>query len=382
MLKKFFSIISALVLLIALSTSVLAAGSVTVFSQEVNTTLDESFVVPVRLKGNTGLMGFKLTVKYPESQLTLKNVSSGELTETGLFNTTITDYYSVNGSFDVLWSNSQEVKGDGTLFMMTFETLGYADYGTYKIELSFSGDDTFNEKWQSVELECKPIAVNILDKKSASKKNEENVSQTVAVTKSSQKISDDYLIASVRAIMSSYSISDISEVTDENQKSNIVKFVNSRSKAYSPDAYQFKDFDELKVAYILAMKNVTVKNVLESVDGNKVISASGSVLNRYSAGSFAELAEKDKENAVKEALGLIENEGGDTRDFASVADSDLAAEILDGIVDGANEQENNSVPVEAEDNGTKKIIIISAAGAAVIIAAVSIAVCIKKRKKK
>ena len=96
-MKKLLSVLLAGLFIFVLNTSAFAAGNAVVFSDEINTTLKEEFVVPVKIKNNSGLMGFKITVKYPDSQITLKNVSSGSLTGSGLFNTSVTDYYSVKG---------------------------------------------------------------------------------------------------------------------------------------------------------------------------------------------------------------------------------------------------------------------------------------------
>lgn len=342
-MKKLLSVLLAGLFIFVLNTCAFAAGNAVVFSDEINTTLKEEFVVPVKIKNNSGLMGFKITVNYPDSQITLKNVSSGSLTGSGLFNTSVTDYYSVKGSFDVLWSDTQNVNGDGTLFMITFETLGYADYGTYKIDLTFSRDDTFDEKWKDVQLDCNPITVNILDSKSASKKNEANKPKPAASSNTGEKVSDDYLISSVQSILKSYDITDILEVSDETQKNNIVKFVNSRNLAYSKDAIQYKSFDELKEAYTKALTNSAVKNVLESVDGEKVLSISDSILKNYGVGSFSELPDEKKKEAVGNALESIVGEGGDTRDFAMISDNDTAADVLDGIVNEAKVEQDNSL---------------------------------------
>ena len=349
-MKKLLSVLLAGLFIFVLNTSAFAAGNAVVFSDEINTTLKEEFVVPVKIKNNSGLMGFKITVNYPDSQISLKNVSSGSLTGSGLFNTSVTDYYSVKGSFDVLWSDTQNVNGDGTLFMITFETLGYADYGTYKIDLTFSRDDTFDEKWKDVQLVCNPITFNILDSKSASKKNEVNKPKPAASSNTGEKVSDDYLISSVQSILKSYDITDISEVSDETQKNNIVKFVNSRNLAYSKDAIQYKSFDELKEAYTKALTNSAVKNVLESVDGEKVLSISDSILKNYGVGSFSELPDEKKKEAVGNALESIVGEGGDTRDFAMISDNDTAADVLDGIVNEALSEKENSINVGSKRN--------------------------------
>lgn len=376
LLKKVLMALMAFVLLLSNCLTVLAAEKPIVYSDEVYAALKESFTVPIKLKNNAGLMGFKITVKYPEAQIALKDISSGSLTKKGMFNTTVTDYYSVKGSFDVIWSDTQNVSEDGTLFMLTFETLGYADYGKYKIDLTYSSDDTFNEKWKAVQLDCQSITVNILDSKSASKKNE--VKTTLPSNNSGKPVSDDYLISSVKAMLESYQIVDISDVSDDAQKDSFLKFVNSRNLAYSKDAVQFRSFDELREAYIKALKNSATKNVLESVDGEKVISISDRILKEYGVGSFSELSDDKKEAAVESALGSIAGEGGDTRDFAKILDNDTAADVLDGIVNGAKIDQKNLNKVKNMGNVHLGIKIIIIFGCLIII--LIIILFLKKQK--
>lgn len=376
LLKKVLMALMAFVLLLSNCLTVLAVEKPTAYSDEVYAALKESFTVPIKLKNNAGLMGFKITVKYPEAQIALKDISSGSLTKKGMFNTTVTDYYSVKGSFDVIWSDTQNVSEDGTLFMLTFETLGYADYGKYKIDLTYSADDTFNEKWKAVQLDCQSITVNILDSKSASKKNEEKT--TLPSNNSGKPVSDDYLISSVKAMLESYQIVDISDVSDDAQKDSFLKFVNSRNLAYSKDAVQFRSFDELREAYIKALKNSATKNVLESVDGEKVISISDRILKKYGVGSFSELSDDKKEAAVESALGSIAGEGGDTRDFAKILDNDTAADVLDGIVNGAKIDQKNLNKVKNMGNVHLGIKIIIIFGCLIII--LIIILFLKKQK--
>lgn len=380
LLKKVLMALMAFVLLLSNCLTVLAVEKPTVYSDEVYAALKESFTVPIKLKNNAGLMGFKITVKYPEAQIALKDISSGSLTKKGMFNTTVTDYYSVKGSFDVIWSDTQNVSEDGTLFMLTFETLGYADYGKYKIDLTYSADDTFNEKWKAVQLDCQSITINILDSKSASKKNE--VKTILPSNNSGKPVSDDYLISSVKAMLESYQIVDISDVSDDAQKDSFLKFVNSRNLAYSKDAVQFRSFDELKEAYIKALKNSATKNVLESVDGEKVISISDRILKEYGVGSFSELSDDKKEAAVESALGSIAGEGGDTREFAKILDNDTAADVLDGIVNGAKIDQKNLNKVKNMGNVHLGIKIIIIFGCLIIILIIILFLKNKKLYKK
>ena len=210
--------------MVFLIVEVCASEMYAVGSKECFISPGDTFTVPISIKNNHGIMGLKINVKYPDKQIKLKDISSGSITKNGLFNTSVTDFYSVKGTFDVVWTHTQDITGDGTLFILTFEALGYSDFGEYKIELSYSEDDTFNEKWESVALNCQPILINITDEKTASKKNNKNDAVSLPEN-TGNPVSDDYLISSVKAVLDSYLLMDITDVKDDTQKESILKFV-------------------------------------------------------------------------------------------------------------------------------------------------------------
>ena len=100
-----------------------------VYSDKISAQQGETVTVPLKISGNKGLMGFRITVKYPDSVMKLTDVSSGSLTNDGLFNTTVTSYEGLKGEFDILWSDSKEVEEDGTLAVLTYQIKPTADNG-------------------------------------------------------------------------------------------------------------------------------------------------------------------------------------------------------------------------------------------------------------
>ena len=382
MIKKLICVSLTVLIMTTFVISAFAAENPTVYSDAIVTTLNEQFVLPVKLKGSTGIMGFRITVNYPEQHFKLKNITSGSLTKSGLFNTTVSDFNQVKNTFDVVWSNTENVTGEGSLFMLTFETNGYADYGDYKIELSFSQDDTFDEQYKPVALQCKPVAVKITDAKGFAKQQAATEPTAAAKDTTGKPVSDDYLIGSVQAVMESFGEIDIANITDNSQQESIVKFVNSRDLAYSADSKQYTSFAELKEDYNKALTNDAVTKVLESVDGDKIITLSDTILKKYGADTFSELSEEDKKAAVGEAVDAIAGEGGETRNFASVSDADDAAKMLDGIKDGAVKEQNESKPVPDGQHklSTWQIVLIAAAGVIVVTAGIAAVVIYKKKK--
>lgn len=109
--------------------------------------------VPVYIGENSGIMGYKINVLFDSTVLTLMSVSCGNDYMGGMFNYSITD-----GVVSVVWNNAQNISGTGVLFTLTFEKIDDAVLETI-ISLDYSQDDTFNENWDSVALDCSDIEI-------------------------------------------------------------------------------------------------------------------------------------------------------------------------------------------------------------------------------
>ena len=360
-----------------------AADPPRVYGDPITVQPGDSITVPIRLEHNSGLMGFRITVEYPK-RLRLRNLTSGSLTKEGLFNSTISDFNSVDGSFDVIWSDAQETKEDGTLMMLDFAVSDLADEGDYEIKLSFSQPDTFNEAFEPVALQCEPVIVTVRS----------DVTTTTPATAAGSEtkqtgtpVSDDYLIASVDAIIQTYDVYDPVQIEDMGQQDAVVQFVNSRVKAFDENAVQYTNFDVLLSDYLQAASHEAQRKVLESVDEDVLMQSAQDILQQYDAESFADLNETDKADAVQAMRQAIADAGGDTSGFARLSDGN-AAQTLDGLVAAAKQMQADSVPVDAaqkQSSGKKTAWIIGGiiAGATVLGGAAVLGIKrIQRRKKK
>lgn len=382
-------LVSVIVFIITLSfcTSVFADEKVTVGSEDINTKQGETFFVPIEINGNSGIMGFKITVKYPDKQLVLKDITSGAVTKSGLFNTSISDFNSVHGSFDILWSTTENVKTDGTLFILKFEVPELASNGNYNISLSYSQEDTFDEDFNDLQLSCSPVKVTVNDGTMVESTTEEKTSddQTNETSKNNQandnKISDDYLISSVDSVKDSFSSTDLSEA----DKQSIVNLTNNLLVSYDENANQFNSYDELLSSYNEALKNQSVKEIIESTDGDVIISVTNEVLDEYNAKTFSDIPEDKQQEAVEKVKEKLVENNSEMKTFDKIDNNSLAVETLDELVDKTNEQENeNAVPTEsitANDTNTKQILLVSAIAVCMVVLVVTIFLVIKKRRK-
>lgn len=368
-----------------------AADEYIVSSDNITAKQGETITVPVTLTNNNGIMGFRITVRYPSSQLELTNISSGSITKDGLFNTTVTDYASVKGSFDVLWSSSNQVKDNGTIVMLSFKIKNIASNGDYSISFSYSQEDTFNEAFKDVKLKCAPVTVTVNDGSIPIETTEittvEDENNNIQTTDVRIDVSDDYLIDSVKSVLISFGVNDIDSLT-ENQQNTLLEFVNNRIESFSPNAKKFDSFAELKSAYINAINNQAVDNVIQSTDGQVIIDVAREILKKNNADSFSKISKDKKKAAVDEAIGKLTENGADTSAFSNFNSYDNAAEALDEAVKKAEEQEQQSITGEQTENtdknennpSHKNAIIIAVASVSATLALLVLILIIRRRK--
>ena len=108
--------------------------------------------IPIMIEHNTGLMGFRLIVSYSNSIIHPVTVKRGTSLSSGMFTDSITS--ANNGMFDILWSGSSDCTEDGELCIITFSFDEEITDFSFTIGLSYNKDDTFNERWQDVNLNC------------------------------------------------------------------------------------------------------------------------------------------------------------------------------------------------------------------------------------
>lgn len=95
----------------------------------------DSFVVPVRVTGNSGICGATLTVNY-DSSLTLTNITKGD--GLGSLNMTKPGSYS-SGPFVLVWDGLEEDTSDGVIAYLTFTAP--KSVGEFNVKISFDVGD-------------------------------------------------------------------------------------------------------------------------------------------------------------------------------------------------------------------------------------------------
>lgn len=107
--------------------------------------------IPIKIKNNNGLMGFKLDFIYDSNVIEIKDVVSSALTENGSL------YY--NNSDDilsVLWNSSEQFDTDGVIFTLLVK---YKQPIKTDISIVCSEDDTFDEGYKNANAVCENFSI-------------------------------------------------------------------------------------------------------------------------------------------------------------------------------------------------------------------------------
>ena len=152
--KKLAVILLSLVLALSAVYNTFAASVPNrVFADSISVESGELVTIPVKIENNGGFMGFSIIVTYDAEIFTPVSVSKGEILA-GMFNDSIDT--ATDNSFKVVFTGTGNVTGDGVIFNIVFDVSDEAS-GKYDISLSYSQQDTFNENWDNVVLNCENI---------------------------------------------------------------------------------------------------------------------------------------------------------------------------------------------------------------------------------
>lgn len=115
---------------------------------------DSSYLIPLCLTQNTGIMGFRIRLECIDDNVRIYSVSRGSVTADGVFDSNV----QVDGSqvVDILWNNVENVEKDGSLMYIGVTVLEPNEQ--IRLNVSFEQADTFNEKYEDVILQCREIS--------------------------------------------------------------------------------------------------------------------------------------------------------------------------------------------------------------------------------
>lgn len=365
-MKKFILFLLTLVISIQGYMICLASNSPIIYADEVSLKVNEIQLLPVNIKNNSGIMGFKITVEYPSEYINIKSITKGSVTSGGNFNHNLG---LKENKVDIIWNSIEDVKKDGSLFVLGVELLKELTDDII-IKLSFSQEDTFNEAWEDVVFDCKDIIIN-----TDSVTQETTVSGTENSVKMPTQIDDSQVIDAVEITLKQNGYENLNDVDDADKF--IKDFNKNLTTITGSNEYNVTDFDTIKSMYTSAYEGEFIIEITNNIDTDKIQSAIKETLDEFKVKSIDELDEKDKAEFVQKIEEKLKEQNPETPNISEDLETDAAIDIIEKLYESTNTEENEQQ--DNENNHSNQIIIVVVIS---VILAVLIAIVIIILKKK
>lgn len=361
-MKKFISFLIALAILFQCGIVCFAKGNPVIYADSISLNVNELQLIPVSIKDNTGIMGFKITVKYPSEYIEINSVTRGSVTSSGNFNSNVG---LKKGTIDIIWNEVSDVKDNGTLFVLSAK-LKKEMTDNITIGLSFSQEDTFNENFDDVKLECKNIEISARsDNFQTEKQTDDNKSDSVTV-------SDSQITDAVRITLEQNEEKNLADVTDTQ---GFVDSFNKNLEAITGTSeHKAADFETLKNMYYKAYESEFISAAANNISTDIIHSAVDTALDSIGTKSIADTDESNKDEFVKQVEENLKEYSGEIPNISSDLETDDAFDIIEKLYNCANEEQ------ESEDNNSGKGIIIIAVISVLILIFLFVVIITGKKK--
>lgn len=364
----------ALILLISMLQITASAANYEVGASDISMAVAEETKVPVKLSGNKGLMGFKISVSYLPDQIDVVSVKKGDFADEGNFST---NFGVRDTGFDVIWNSTGNVAKDGTLFVLTVK-LKEAVKDKSIIKLSYSKPDTFDSMWKDVALDCHDITVTKTAQASATTVSQEKATTATASAEPTLP-SDDKIVEIYKKSLKELKYKDVYEAAGHD---DYVKMINAKlsDAAGVKNRTWVSDYDSVIRLYEQAYENIFFATITGSADSSDVSKAVQEVMRKMKISSVSEIPEDQEEKFVKEVQKELNKVDPNMPNVKSDVDTDEAMKLFKQAYGLAN----NGVPpkVEVSEKDNKRIIIISTAAAAAVATGTAAIIIYRKKRKK
>lgn len=313
-------ILLATYLLLLLLIFNVSAISCSVSSDNVTTYAGGSVSIPVKINDNSGIMGFKISIDYPNDVLTSPTVTRGAVTTDGMFDNNISE--DTNGKFDVIWNHITDVKENGVIFVLQFKVLPEAKNGTHAIKLTYSQPDTFNEAWEDIALSMTDIVLTVNNEQQTTAEIQTQVTTDISqkqpdkkedseayVEEILDKVDSDYIQNTIEDALENVGSQNI-ESMDEEQFKNFETYIDDAISDYGVETdSRPEDKDAYEEIYETVLKDNFIASVENSLDEEKVISVIDEALNSYGSENIEQLDESQKDAFIESVIGKLEENG-------------------------------------------------------------------------
>lgn len=364
-----------------------AATVAEVYADKIIAESDKTVLIPIKIKNNTGIMGFKISIGYDQSVLSSPSVTKGSLVENGMMNDSIG--ITNEGKFDVVWSGTENSVGDGTLMILSFMVV--EDKNT-QIKLSYSQSDTFNEAWEAVELKCLDIFV-VFSKDELGQITEAVPESEVDNIKLSAETDSESNLSSENQPDSEEIKNAVDIVLGETGRGHIdgipeeeiVDFVDRTNDILGQltggTNKPFDSVEEIKDAYGDAVAEEFVEDTKEAVDSDRIEASINNALDFVGAERIEQISEEKNEEFVLSVESNIAQYAPDVDTISDKLTADKAVEVIKQLQNENDESATQGIKLLEPQTKNNTVLIIAVAAAIIFVAAVIFTVIYKVHNK-
>lgn len=356
-----------------------AADSYIVSADTTEITTEQAALVPINIYSNKGIMGFRITVTYDPNEINIKSVARGTVTEKGNFNTS---FGEKDGTFDIVWNNTEETANDGSLFTISvIAQEGLSEQS--QIKITYSQPDTFNEAYNDVQLNCSNIILNpknigtqnntsVSEEPTSANADENNIENTTQITPSSAQV-----ILAIETAMEDSGYTSVQQAKDD--ETFLEKVRENLSSVSGNDDYDFADAASVESLYNSSYEGNYIMEVMNAVDATDIDEAISSALKTVNAKSISDIKDSKKSKFVEKTDDNIKKYYPDAPSISKDLPTETAISIIEKLY-SLNSQK--TIQSDKSDSKLSKTIVLTLIIVLIVAAITAIAIVVKRRKTK
>ena len=325
----------------------------------------------IAVQGNSGVMGFRISLRYDQNTFSSPVVKKGALLDGGLFETSAGT--GKEGSFDVIYAGTKAVKSDGTLFNVTMEYTADQIMSS-SISVSFSQSDTFDEQYSDVSFVCEPVMVDF--------PADEVKTVSVDTSKADATVIRNYdqdILSVVQDTLDDFGVQKIEDVPPEQQDEFVAQVKDNSAYVLNGDT-----IEQIEDDFALSVQN-DIQGALSAKDDEADFdSVVQNALDDFGVQSVEDIPKEKRQAFIQEVIeGIAAFDEKLADEFVRLSDEDIMESIRANYSGSAPvEYPEKSFSQKMSDGISEhKAIVIAAAGIVVLIMA-AVALYIHKMKRR
>ena len=325
----------------------------------------------IAVQGNSGVMGFRISLRYDQNIFSSPVVKKGALLKDGLFETSAGT--GKEGSFDVIYAGTKAVISDGTLFSVTMEYTADQIMSS-SISVSFSQSDTFDEQYSDVSFVCEPVMVDFPTDEVKTKSVEASIADTTVIRNYDQDI-----LLVVQDTLDDFGVQKIEDVPPEQREEFVAQVKENSAYVLNVDT-----IEQIEDVFALSVQN-DIQDALSAKDDEADFdSVVQKALDDFGVQSVEDIPKEKRQAFIQEVIeGVAAFDEELADEFVRLSDEDIMETIRANYGGSAPvEYPEKSFSQKISDGISEhKAIVIAAAGVAVLIV-IAVVLYIQKTKRR